>query len=153
MKRILLGGAALAALLALAPLGAKAATDEQKKDAAAIVDKNAQTIWDIGDSIYYFGEIGMQEFESTKLLKDTLDAAGFKVELGGAGMPTNLWAEYGSGQPQIVIVTRDRRAARRHADAAANSTISRWCRARPATWRATTPMAASPPPRLSPSSR
>ena len=60
---------------------------------------------DISDSIYYFGELGMQEFESTKLLKDTLEAAGFKVELGGAGMPTNLWAEWGSGQPKIAIVT------------------------------------------------
>jgi aminobenzoyl-glutamate utilization protein B len=105
MKRILLGGAALAALLALTPIGAQAATDEQKKDAAAIVDKNAQTIWDIGDSLYYFGEMGMQEFESTKLLKDTLDAAGFKVQLGIAGMPTALWATYGSGHPYIVIET------------------------------------------------
>ena len=57
------------------------------------------------DSIFYFGELGMQEFESTKLLKDTLEAAGFKVELGGAGMPTNLWAECGSGRPKIAIVT------------------------------------------------
>jgi aminobenzoyl-glutamate utilization protein B len=39
------------------------------------------------------------------MLKDTLEAAGFKVELGGAGMPTNLWAEYGSGRPKIAIVT------------------------------------------------
>ena len=105
MKHILLGGAALAALLALTPIGAKAATDEQKKDAAAIVDKNAQTIWDIGDSIYYFGEMGMQEFESTKLLKDTMEAAGFKVDLGVAGMPTAFWANYGSGHPYIVIET------------------------------------------------
>jgi aminobenzoyl-glutamate utilization protein B len=103
MKRILLGGAALAALLALTPIGAQAATDEQKKDANAVVDKNAQTIWDIGDSIYYFGEMGMQEFEATKLLKDTMEAAGFKVELGQAGMPTNFWATYGSGHPYIVI--------------------------------------------------
>ena len=47
----------------------------------------------------------MQEFESAKLLKETLEAAGFKVELGGAGMPTNVWAEYGCGRPKIVIVT------------------------------------------------
>ena len=47
----------------------------------------------------------MQEFESAKLLKDTLTAAGFKVDLGGAGMPTNVWAEYGSGHPKIAIVT------------------------------------------------
>ena len=60
---------------------------------------------DISDSLYFFGELGMQEFESTKLLKDTLEAAGFKVELGGAGMPTNLWAEWGTGHPKIAIVT------------------------------------------------
>lgn len=59
----------------------------------------------LSDSLFYFGELGMQEVESTKLLKDTLEAAGFKVELGGAGMPTNLWAEYGSGRPKIAIVT------------------------------------------------
>src|ERR1700743_344411 len=106
MKRILLGGAALAALLALAPIGAKAATDEQKKDANAVIEKNSQTIWDIGDSIYYFGEMGMQEFEATKLLKDTMEAAGFKVELGQAGMPTNFWATYGSGHPYIVYAKK-----------------------------------------------
>jgi aminobenzoyl-glutamate utilization protein B len=99
----MVGAVAFAALLASMPIGANAATDEQKKDANAVIDKNAQAIWDIGDSIYYFGEMGMQEFESTKLLKDTMEAAGFKVELGGAGMPTNFWASYGSGHPYIVI--------------------------------------------------
>src|SRR5439155_14406062 len=38
-------------------------------------------------------------------LKDTLTAAGFRVEVGGAGMPTNVWAEWGSGRPKIAIVT------------------------------------------------
>ncbi|HKT19347.1 MAG TPA: M20/M25/M40 family metallo-hydrolase, partial [Stellaceae bacterium] len=103
MKRNLLTGVALTALLVVAPALARAASDQQKKDAQAIVDKNAQAIWDIGDSIYYFGEMGMQEFESTKLLKEVMEAAGFKVELGGAGMPTDFWATYGSGHPYIVI--------------------------------------------------
>ncbi len=96
---------AAAALLAFLPAAAYAATDEQKKDAYAIVEKNTQTINDIADSIYYFAEMGMQETESTKLLKDTMEAAGFKVEMGGAGMPTNFWASYGSGHPYIVIET------------------------------------------------
>lgn len=60
---------------------------------------------EISDSIYFFGELGMQEKQSTQLLKSTLEAAGFKVDLGGAGMPTNLWAEWGSGHPKIAIVT------------------------------------------------
>jgi len=79
--------------------------DAGKALAFEVIDRNAQQMTDISDSLFYFGELGMQEFESTKLLKDTLTAAGFRVELGGAGMPTNLWAEYGSGHPRIAIVT------------------------------------------------
>src|SRR2546428_13881103 len=86
-------------------LVAGAAADERKQLAFEVVDRNAQQMTDISDSLFYFGELGMQEFESTKLLKETLTAAGFKVELGGAGMPTNLWAEYGSGRPKIAIVS------------------------------------------------
>jgi aminobenzoyl-glutamate utilization protein B len=85
------------------PLAGQAA-DERKQLAFEVIDCNAQQMTDISDSIYYFGELGMQEFEGTKLLKDTLEAAGFKVDLGGAGMPTNLWAEYGTGRPKIAIV-------------------------------------------------
>src|ERR1051326_2856270 len=81
------------------------AADDKKSFAFSVVDRNVQQMTDISDSLYYFGELGMQEVESTKLLKATLDAAGFKTELGGAGMPTNLWVEYGSGHPKIAIVT------------------------------------------------
>ena len=109
-----------------------------------MIDRNAQQMTDISDSIYYFGELGMQEFESTKLLKETLEAAGFKVELGGAGMPTNVWAEYGSGQPEDRDRHRDRRAARRLADAGRVRAQAAGARTGPATWRATTPTAASP---------
>jgi aminobenzoyl-glutamate utilization protein B len=34
-----------------------------------------------------------------------LEQIGFKVELGGAGMPTNVWATWGSGKPVIAIAT------------------------------------------------
>ena len=86
-------------------LAGQVAADERKQLAFEVVDRNAQAMTDISDSIYYFGELGMQEFEASKLLEDTLTAAGFKVELGGAGMPTNVWAEWGSGRPKIAIVT------------------------------------------------
>jgi aminobenzoyl-glutamate utilization protein B len=88
----MLGKLSLALLLVLAPLACHAATDEQKQFAQGIIHKNAEAEAKIGDSLFYFGELGMQEFESTKLMKDVLEAAGFTVELGGAGMPTNLWA-------------------------------------------------------------
>jgi aminobenzoyl-glutamate utilization protein B len=95
---------AMAPVLGLAiPLACHA--DERKDLAFQVIDRNTQQMTDISDAIYYFGELGMQEVESTKLLKDTLTAAGFRVELGGAGMPTNLWAEWGSGHPKIAIVT------------------------------------------------
>src|SRR3954451_17353300 len=95
--------AVLALIGALLPLPANA--DERKQLAFDVVERNAAQMTLLSDSLYYFGELGMQEFESTKLLKDTLEAAGFKTELGGAGMPTNLWAEWGSGRPKIAIVT------------------------------------------------
>ena len=87
------------------PLACVAGADERKQLAFDVIERNAQQMTDISDALFYFGELGMQEFESTKLLKDTLTAAGFKVELGGADMPTNFWAEYGSGRPKIAIVT------------------------------------------------
>jgi aminobenzoyl-glutamate utilization protein B len=98
---ILIGSVALAG--ALAPLAVQA--DERKQLAFETIDRNAEQMAALSDSIFFFGEPGMQEFETTKLLKGTLAAAGFRVDLGGAGMPTNLWAEYGSGHPKIAIVT------------------------------------------------
>jgi aminobenzoyl-glutamate utilization protein B len=94
---------AAALLVALLPLCAQAATTDQKQFAESVVTRNTQAINDLSDSIYYFGELGMQEFESTKALAETMKSAGFSVELGGAGMPTNFWAKWGSGKPYIVI--------------------------------------------------
>jgi aminobenzoyl-glutamate utilization protein B len=105
MRRARSGWLTTAVALGLIFPVASQAAEDRKAIAFDTVDRNAQAMIDISDSLYYFGELGMQEFESTKLLKDTLAAAGFKVDLGGAGMPTNLWAEYGSGHPKIAIVT------------------------------------------------
>src|ERR1700720_430789 len=83
----------------------QAASDEQKEFAFSVIERNAVPMAKIGDSIYYFAELGMQEFESTKLVKDVLESGGFTVQLGAAGMPTNLWARYGNGHPAIAIVS------------------------------------------------
>jgi aminobenzoyl-glutamate utilization protein B len=58
----------------------------------------------ISDSIWEYAELGLQEFNSSKLLADTLEAAGFKVERGLAGMPTCFVATYGSGKPVIGLL-------------------------------------------------
>src|SRR5690349_9933743 len=67
--------------LMLAAMVSAATADDRKQLAFEVIDRNAQQMTDISDTIYYFGELGMQEVESTKLLKGTLEAAGFKVEL------------------------------------------------------------------------
>ncbi len=58
----------------------------------------------ISDAIWEYAELGLQEFESSKLLADTLEAAGFTVERGLAGMPTCFVATYGSGKPVIGLL-------------------------------------------------
>ncbi|MBM3419949.1 MAG: amidohydrolase [Bacteroidetes bacterium] len=58
----------------------------------------------ISDSIWSFAELGMQEFRSAELLASTLEAEGFKVERGAAGMPTCFVATWGSGKPVIGIL-------------------------------------------------
>jgi len=55
----------------------------------------------ISDRIWSYAELGLQEFKSSKLLADTLEQAGFKVERGLAGMPTCFVATYGQGKPVI----------------------------------------------------
>lgn len=67
---------------------------------AEIVEKFGK----ISDFIWSFAELGLQEFKSSRLLADTLEQAGFKVERGVAGMPTAFVASYGSGKPVIGIL-------------------------------------------------
>src|SRR6266542_887917 len=98
----------LVAPLLLAFLFAPATADspsDSKRAAFEVIDRNAEQIATVGDVLYYFGEPGMQEYESSKYLKETLERIGFKVEVGGAGLPTNVWATWGSGKPVIAIAT------------------------------------------------
>ena len=55
------------------------------------------------DQIFSFGELGFQEFETSKYLTDVLEKNGFKVERGYAGIPTAWFATWGSGKPVIAI--------------------------------------------------
>ena len=95
----------LLTVLAFGAAGAGAQVDERKQLAFDAVERNAAQLASIGDTLYYFAELGMQEHESAKFLKETLEGIGFRVRTGDAGFPTNVWAEYGSGKPKIVIVT------------------------------------------------
>lgn len=91
--------------IVLATMAEAQTTDPRKSIANEVIERNSNAITQLGDAIYFFGEPGMQEFESTKLLQSVMEAAGFQVELGGAGMPTNFFAKWGSGHPVIAVVT------------------------------------------------
>src|ERR1044071_5986515 len=69
------------------------------------VDRNARAIALTGDNIFYFGELGMQEFETARLMTGLLEKGGFKVERDMAGFPPGFCATYGSGQPVVAIHT------------------------------------------------
>ena len=69
------------------------------------LDYNASEIARLGDSIFYFGELGMQEFETAKLMTELLEEGGFTVERGIACFPTAFCATFGSGSPVIAIHT------------------------------------------------
>jgi aminobenzoyl-glutamate utilization protein B len=58
----------------------------------------------ISDAIWYYAELGLEEFSSAGLLSKTLEEGGFNVEMGLAGMPTCFLATYGSGKPVIAIL-------------------------------------------------
>src|SRR5437763_6702544 len=67
------------------------------------VERNARAIALTGDSIFYFGELGMQEFETARLMTGLLEKAGFAVQRDIAGLPTGFCASYGSGGPVVAI--------------------------------------------------
>ena len=49
-----------------------------------------------------WAEVGYQETRSSGLLQSELEASGFTIERGVAGIPTAFVAEYGSGGPVIL---------------------------------------------------
>src|ERR1700742_1281088 len=67
------------------------------------VDALKKQIQVMVDSVYSFGDIGFQEFETSKYLTAILEKEGFKIERGIAGVPTAWVATWGSGKPVISL--------------------------------------------------
>ena len=55
------------------------------------------------DTVFSFGELGFQEFETSKYLTNLLEKEGFKIQRGVAGIPTAFTATWGSGKPVIAL--------------------------------------------------
>ena len=77
--------------------------EKLKAEALTKVDGRAKMIQEIIDQVFSFGELGMQEFETSKYLTGLLEKNGFTVERGVAGMPTAFVATWGSGKPVIAL--------------------------------------------------
>lgn len=74
-----------------------------KKSLAADVDARAKLTQEINDQIFSYGELGFQEFETSKYLVALLRKEGFTVEQNYAGMPTAWVATWGAGKPVIAL--------------------------------------------------
>jgi len=74
-----------------------------KADAEGQIDGMKKQAQVMVDTVFSFGELGFQEFETSKYLADTLEKAGFKVDRGVAGIPTAFMATWGEGKPVIAL--------------------------------------------------
>ena len=77
--------------------------EKLKQEALASVDNLAVLTQQMVDSVFSFGELGFQEFETSRYLIDILEKNGFTVEKGIAGIPTAFMASWGSGKPVIAL--------------------------------------------------
>jgi len=74
-----------------------------KADLAGQIDAMKKQAQVMVDSVFSFGELGFQEFETSKYLTGILEKEGFKVERGVAGIPTAFVATWGEGKPVIAL--------------------------------------------------
>ncbi|HYA16627.1 MAG TPA: amidohydrolase, partial [Bryobacteraceae bacterium] len=94
------------ACAALSPAQNKMTPEKEaavKSDLAGKVDSMKKQAQVMVDSVFSFGELGFQEFETSKYLSGVLEKEGFKVERGYAGIPTAFVATWGSGKPVIAL--------------------------------------------------
>ena len=72
--------------------------------AIELLTNNKGEFQNVATQIWEFAELGYLEEKSSALLQSKLQAQGFKIEKGVAGMPTAFMASYGSGEPVIAIL-------------------------------------------------
>jgi aminobenzoyl-glutamate utilization protein B len=74
-----------------------------KAELAGAIDGRAKLAQQMVDQVFSFGELGMQETETSRYLTGILERNGFTVERGVAGIPTAWVARWGSGSPVIAL--------------------------------------------------
>jgi len=79
------------------------ALNTEKIEIVKVVESKQEKFWRISDAIWSYAELGLEEYKSSKLLADTLEEAGFKVDRGVAGMPTAFVAAWSNGTGKPVV--------------------------------------------------
>src|SRR5438128_11828366 len=74
-----------------------------KADLTGQLDGMKKQVQVMVDSVFSFGELGFQEFETSAYLTGFLEKEGFKIERGVAGIPTAWMATWGTGKPVIAL--------------------------------------------------
>ena len=74
-----------------------------KADMAGQIDGMKKQAQVMVDTVFSYGELGFQEFETSKYLTGILEKEGFHVERGVAGIPTAFVATWGQGKPVIAL--------------------------------------------------
>jgi len=105
---------AVLAFFAIAGTASFAEDTTRSKDDIARIEKFKTVVADgvearrklaqvMNDTVFSFGELAYQEFETSKYLTGVLEKNGFSVERGIAGIPTAWVARWGSGRPVIAL--------------------------------------------------
>jgi len=107
LRRLVRFSLLLPAIVEPSVVGAQVKSDPRidrfKTEIARAIDARAKFAQQMVDQVYSFGELGMQEIETSKYLTGILEQNGFKVERGVAGIPTAWTARWGSGAPVIAL--------------------------------------------------
>src|SRR2546429_2850217 len=74
-----------------------------KADLVGQLDGMQKKLQVMVDSVFSFGELGFQEFETSKYLTGILEKEGFKIERGVAGIPTAPGASRGGGKTGFLL--------------------------------------------------
>lgn len=75
-----------------------------KTQALQEIDKSADLFCRVSDAIFDAPETAFQEHTAARLMCEALEAEGFSVQRGLAGMDTAFAASFGSGSPTIGIL-------------------------------------------------
>lgn len=74
-----------------------------KQQLSTGVDSRTKLVQEMVDSIFSFAEPGFQEYRTSEYITDILEANGFAIEMGIAGIPTAWTATWGEGKPVISL--------------------------------------------------